>query len=176
MPKSLSQTKSKRNALPPAAVLIEMFRYDEATGELYTRYATKMSAPGRRVGFVDPGGYLRTEVDGVRFQVHRIIWKIVTGEDPPAIIDHVDGTPSNNRFSNLRAADDHLNAGNAKRRSGTASGMKGVFWCSTTGRWTSQIRVRTKRFHLGRFDTVEEAHEAYANAARLHFGEFARVA
>jgi hypothetical protein len=30
--------------------------------------------------------------------------------------------------------------------------------------------------YLGRFNTAEEASAAYANAAREHFGDFARVA
>ena len=38
-------------------------------------------------------------------QIHRIIWKWVTGEEPGYTIDHINRIPSDNRIRNLRVAD-----------------------------------------------------------------------
>lgn len=168
--------KNERKILPPAEVLRERFFYDAGTGVLHDLAGSKMRARGAAVGFVEQGsGYLRTDMPEGRFFVHRIIWKLVTGAEPPRVIDHKDTDRTNNRFKNLREADDHLNGGNQRPHSDAASPLKGVFRHSS-GSWTSQICVRRKRYHLGYFNTPEEAHAAYCAAAKKHFGEFARAA
>lgn len=42
--------------------------------------------------------------------------------------------------------------------------------------FVAQIKFSQKVTHLGYYDTAEEAHAAYRNAAEKHFGEFARFA
>jgi hypothetical protein len=39
----------------------------------------------------------------------------------------------------------------------------------------AQIKHQRKQHHLGYFDTAEEAHAAYAEAARRLHGTFARI-
>lgn len=111
-----------------------------------------------------------------RFFVHRVIWKMVAEAEPPETIDHRDGDRKNNRWVNLREANDHLNGGNARPHVDAKSPLKGAFLGANGRRWTAQICVKRKRHHLGYFDTAEDAHAAYAKAAAKYFGEFARVA
>jgi hypothetical protein len=40
--------------------------------------------------------------------------------------------------------------------------------------YIAQIHVNKRQIVLGTFDTLEEAKRAYAEAAKVHFGEFAR--
>jgi len=40
-------------------------------------------------------------------------------------------------------------------------------------RWVAQINANGKKIFLGHYDTPEEAHAAYKEAALKHFGEFA---
>jgi hypothetical protein len=42
-------------------------------------------------------------------------------------------------------------------------------------KWIAQIGHNKQHFFLGSFDTPEQAHAAYCEAAREHFGEFART-
>ena len=43
------------------------------------------------------------------FSSHRIIWKLVTGNDPKDMIDHINCIRNDNRWSNLREADNSKN-------------------------------------------------------------------
>src|SRR5215471_15551760 len=86
--------------------------------------------------------------------------------------DHADGDIFNNLRENLRFAthsQQQMNRGKFKTGSYT-SRFKGVYF---QGRWVARIRVNGKRIYLGRFDTEEEAAEAYNLAAMEHHGEFA---
>ena len=83
-------------------------------------------------------------------------------------IDHIDRNPLNNQRSNLRSATRRQNNTNSK---GTGkSGFKGVDHYGR--RWRARIRVNGEEINLGTFDTPEEAHEAYQEAAIKYHGEF----
>jgi hypothetical protein len=88
----------------------------------------------------------------------------------------VNGDRANDRLANLRLATSSQNAANKKKHSNNTSGFKGVHLRKGTSRWAAAIRVGQKRIHLGFFSTPEQAHAAYAAAAKEHFGEFARSA
>ncbi|MCI0598731.1 MAG: HNH endonuclease [Beijerinckiaceae bacterium] len=94
------------------------------------------------------------------------------GAWPIAQIDHINGDRADNRFLNLREATRTENAWNAKLRSDSHSGFKGVR--RHKRRWCAYIKVSGKQKHLGSFATPEEAHDAYCRAAREHHGQFAR--
>ncbi len=101
---------------------------------------------------------------------------MITGEWPNKLIDHIDGDPSNNRFANLRMATFSQNSANSRVHSINASGRKGVFWHKQCGKWMASITIFGKQKHLGLFDEIEDAANAYDRAARDAFGEFARSA
>jgi hypothetical protein len=93
------------------------------------------------------------------------------------VIDHINGDRLDNRIENLRTATYSQNSANAKRHSRNTSGLKGASkrfkngkW---TGRWQASITYQRKQINLGYFDTKEEAHAAYLEAARRLQGEFA---
>jgi hypothetical protein len=106
-----------------------------------------------------------------RYQAHRIIWKWVTGEDPPWEIDHKDQDRANNRWVNLRRATDSEQQWNRGLRKSNTSGWRGVHW---QRKWKAAILVNGVRRYLGRFATAEEASAAYEVAARKLHGEFYR--
>ena len=41
------------------------------------------------------------------------------------------------------------------------------------GKYIARIRVNGTSFHLGVFTSIEAAHDAYCEHAKMHFGEFA---
>jgi hypothetical protein len=161
-------------SLPSAESLRATFRYDPHTGQLYWR--ARADAPpqwntrfaGRIAGFVGQAG-IAVRLKGYKaLRAHRIIWKMVHGDEPEEI-DHVDCNPLNNRLVNLRRATRRQNAYNRRLQPG-ASGFKGVSF--DRGRWRARIRVNGRSKFLGRFDTAEAAHAAYRRAPNPNFAEF----
>ena len=82
--------------LPSQALLSERYFYSPVSGELISLRT------GSPVGFRDAHGYLRVKVMGKKYGVHRIIWRLVTGQDPGSlIVDHWDDDRQNNSWHNL---------------------------------------------------------------------------
>ena len=86
--------------------------------------------------------------------------------------DHIDGDGLNNRRSNLRVATRAQNNINRRIRSTNRSGIKGVSLDRRSGKWVAQIGLNGKNFRLGKFDTKEEAADAYAKASAEMHKEF----
>ena len=129
--------------------------------------------PGQRAGYLKSfkhTSYLVIRINGQPYRAHRLAWLYVTGEWPSGEIDHEDGDGLHNWFINLRDATRAQNSGNTRRRSDNTSGFKGV---GRKGkRWVARVMIDGRKLHLGTHDTPEEAHVAYVEAAKKHFGEF----
>lgn len=175
-----------KRTLPPQSYLIQCFEYDPLTGVLRwrarpqdhfksDRIAARWNAEfaGKPAGFIcATHGYAMCAVMHTRYRVHRIVWKMMTGDEPDSI-DHINGRQTDNRWANLRSCTHGQNMQNCThQRSNNTSGAKGVHPCK--GRWRAMIRIEGKSTHIGIFDTVEEASRAYRAAAERTFGEFAR--
>jgi hypothetical protein len=168
--------KPKPLPLPTQERLQELFDYSVTTGTLYH---LQRQAKGRGDGHAGRpiSGRIYVIIEGQRYMAHRLVWCWMTGQDPAHLhIDHIDGNPSNNAWHNLRLADRCQNLSNCKRHKDNASGFKGVSWDKQKQRWQATICHQRKQYHLGRFDTPEEAHAAYVAAAERLHGEFARAA
>jgi hypothetical protein len=102
---------------------------------------------------------------------HRIIWKMMTGDDPSDTVDHKNNDPRDNRWSNLRIANETQQKWNRGLQSNNKSGYRGVS-LHMNGRYQARINDGRTYKHLGLFDTPKEASEAYQAAARMLHGEF----
>lgn len=89
--------------------------------------------------------------------------------------DHIDGNGLNNQKHNLRRATHQQNIASSKLSKANNSGYKGVGFDYVRGLWKAQIMVNYENKFLGRFPTKEQAALAYNEAAKLYFGEFARL-
>jgi hypothetical protein len=109
---------------------------------------------------------------GYRFLcfAHRVIWKWMTGEDPPSDIDHKDRNPLNNRWENLRLAT-RVQAVWNRELPRKINPHRGVFPMKE-GKWRVRIRINGIQHNLGSFSSVEEAAAAYEAAAREIHGDF----
>ncbi len=149
----------------------ELFDYDD--GRLYWRVTNSNRAvAGSTAGSVRPTGYWGVRINGRGHFVHRVVFLWHYGYSPE-VVDHIDGNPENNRIENLRASTPRLNQGN---RRGSRELPKGVDYKPRTGRYQARITVCGRQVYLGMYNTPEAAHAAYMEAARKHFGEFARAA
>lgn len=155
----------ERLKLPPRDFLLAMF--EDRDGILIRRKTGKAAGSKR-------GKYLavRATYNGERAQyyVHRVLWKMRTGEEPK-YIDHRDEDTTNNRDGNLRAADASRNGGNRKGRT-PVSGHKNVY-VAGSGNYFAMVGV-DRTFHRRPVTPVLAVAVADAEALRLeHFGEFA---
>ena len=110
--------------------------------------------------------YAVTSVSGQEILMHRLIMNAGPGQS----IDHKSGNGLDNSRTNLRFATQKQNTANMRKRSGTTSKYKGVWYFAEINKWTARIQNE----YLGCFDTEEEAAVTYNEAARIRFGEFAR--
>lgn len=150
--------------------------YDPETG-VFTRLIANSpnSKVGDVAGWLTKLGYIDLRIDGVMYKAHRLAWFYVHGELPDGDMDHVNLVRSDNRIANLRPASRTQNQINREKSSKNKSGFKGVSWKPAAGRWVAQASYEGKKYHLGLFDTPEEASEAYKAFAAKYHGEFART-
>ena len=58
--------------------------------------------PGDLAGRKVYKGYWQVSIGGQYFYASRVIWKMVTGNDPKEVIDHIDGDNQHNNFNNYQ--------------------------------------------------------------------------
>jgi hypothetical protein len=175
-----------------AAQLRAIFNYNPETGELFWKARTpdmfaegslgraavckswNTKFAGKKAFSDDRKGYYQTPLYGRVYRTHRIIWVLQTGQWPSEHIDHADGNGKNNRFGNLREATKAQNAFNAKTRVDSETGLKGAAPTKSKKKFVGYIRNSGRKTYLGTFNTPEEAHAAYVEAALETRGQFAR--
>lgn len=167
--------RSDIKPLPSLDRLNELFTYDPASGELRWKSVPsqfKRAKVGDLVGTVGARGYLVVGIDRVYYLVHRIIWKMVTGQEPFDQIDHEDRNRLNNRWDNLREATNGQNRWNTSLAKNNTSGVKGVCWDAKRQVWNASIN----KTRIGRFKSKDAAIAARLKAAEELHGQFMRVA
>ena len=173
------------NQLPDVDTLRRILDYNPETGELtwkvrprdlFSKEGEFKRWNGRHAGMpalnsINSGGYRTGTIFKVNYVAHRVCWKIHTGNEPPEILDHINGDRTFNAFHNLREATFVQNVGNRFPNRDTSSKYRGASWCSRDRFWASYCAG----VWLGRFQTEEEAALAYNAYAIKHYGEFAKL-
>lgn len=170
--------KPEYNSLP-VKELNRLFRYEPDTGKLFWRgrprsdfaneQATKtwnIRFANTQAGSVSHRGYRMVNVAGKLFCVHRVVYAMYHGEHPEGQIDHWNGARDDNRISNLRDVSQSQNNKNTKMSPRNTSGVTGVHWDKSTGKWMALIRHEKETRYLGVFDTLDAAARARGAAEK----------
>lgn len=110
--------------------------------------------------------------DGTRakFRMHRVIRGLT---DPRIMDDHKDGNGLNNQRYNLRRATPVQNSQNRSTPIHNTSGVTGISWHKTRGKWQAYIKPAGERLkYLGLFDDIEEAKAVRLAAEITYHGQF----
>lgn len=105
---------------------------------------------------------------------HRVAWFWVTGSLPGGI-DHKDRDGQNNKWDNLRVADQSENLANSRLRNNNTSGQRGVSWNTEKQKWVAVICFKKIRYHIGYYRNKESAIADYKKAQHSIHGVFANV-
>lgn len=150
----------------------EVLIYKPESGDFkWLRNTTVRQTVGLPAGSIsNTTGYLGIQIDGRRYQAHRVAWLLMTGAWPIGVVDHIDGNRANNAWANLRDVSRTVNAQN--RRTATAKNTTGLLGVSRDkGRFRASIKIGGKLKWLGTFDTAEAAQAKYIEVKRqVHEG------
>jgi hypothetical protein len=143
--------------------LKEIFKYDSDSGKFVWNIVTGKVKVGTPAGTLNKTtGYWKVNYKLRPYYLHRLAWLYVYGEIPnDKFIDHVDGDKSNNRILNLRLCTDSQNKKNVGILSNNTSGYKGVSWHKASMKWRVSAWLNDKQYHIGVYQSKEEAIAAY---------------
>src|SRR5258706_7371772 len=134
-----------------ALELRERLQYDPNTGRWVWLKTPRKGYEGSPAGSLDAKGYWVIKTDGKSYKASRLAFLYMTGEWPPEEMDHIDRTPWNDCWINLRPA---TRTENTLNRDYTgASGHKGVHRHTNNNRWIASY----KNVYIGSYILIEEA-------------------
>lgn len=137
------------------------YSYDQQTGKIYGVY-------GKEIRTYDDRGYINIE-GNKNYQGtvkgHHFAWYMTYGNVDFVELDHIDTDRSNNKISNLRIA--HRQLQNRNR-----SNTKGYTWDPKRNKWLVRIFINRKGIYVGRFDTEDEAKEAYLISKKKYWDSY----
>lgn len=158
-----------------------MFDFDFENGKVFWKTPAHnfQRLIGKEAGYAskERGGNFRWKVlcRGHLLQRSRLMYFVYHNKIPSMLIDHINGDSLDDRISNLREADVAQNGWNSNHAHKTINPHlpRGVFIGPNYKRYRAAIQVRRKAIILGYFDTPELASQAYQDARKKYFGEFA---
>lgn len=168
--------------LPSPELLRKLLRYEPETGKLYWRKRTKEVHDfdrGRRFfnsryagkeafAHVGASGYLKGAIYNRYHSAHRIVWAVYYGKWPENQIDHINGDKQDNRISNLRDVSHAENGKNRRVNKNNTSGVTGVSFVVSKGRWVASIRPDGEHIYLGAYIDKKDAVRARKCAERKY--------
>lgn len=130
--------------------------------KLNSKYKTRFKAGDSVKEFkLCQHGYTAVHLPGTRKvtlnKAHLVL--LLRGIELPEghVVDHIDGNPYNNAFSNLRITTQRVNCKNQARKSTNTSGHTGISWNASAKLWTVRQTIKGERIYLGSALTLEEA-------------------
>lgn len=154
------------------AQLKEIMHYDPETGLATSLVNRRTCKIGNILGTLDNRGYIKIKIFNIDYRMARLIWFYMTSKWPEGQVDHKDTDKTNNKWLNLREATSSENCTNRNVRCTSRTGVKGV-GINAYGKYYTGIKIKGVYRYIGTYETLNEATEAYANAAKENHGEFA---
>lgn len=149
----------------------ELFNYDPNTGVLSWKKWRRGAKRSLVAGTKERDGYVRVKHKNKHIPVHRIIWDMCHPNDvltPGFEIDHINHIRDGNRILNLRKVVKIDNNRNTTRNKANTSGVVGVHFNRSRGKWVAVIYDNRKLVFLGHFSDFKDA-VAVRKAAEIKY-------
>ena len=140
--------------------LKELLRYDPMTGI----FIWLISRKGEQAGYINSIGYTVIGIDSEKYFAHRLAFLYMTGKFPKDQVDHDNHIRHDNRWKNLNSSTNAANHKNMPIQSANTSGITGVGWHKSSGKWRARIIVNYKDVYLGLFINKADAAKARKKA------------
>lgn len=138
--------------------LIRHFLYDYTTGLMYRKKSGGGAIIGGEITTKGNHGYKYVSHKYKKLSFARVAWTLFHGRQPKKCIDHIDGDRLNNKIENLREATKYQNSCNRL----PVKGRKLPTGVINNGKkYSARIIIDGDYFHLGTFNSIEEASEIY---------------
>jgi hypothetical protein len=142
--------------------LKEVLNYNPETGVF-----TWIKRNQEVAGYLKPNGYRGITIKDTLYNAHTLAWIYVYGEVPP-MLDHIDHNKDNNSILNLRVINCAENSKNMKQNKNNKSGIVGVSFHKTMGKWEANITVNMLPIKLGFFKDIHLAIKARQEAEKKY--------
>lgn len=141
----------------------EPFYFDECDFEIVKQYKWHIRSDGYLESF---------DSDHRRVLMHRLVMGVLSRDQ--RLVDHILGveTRNDNRKYNLRVVTKSQNNMNRDLGKNNKSGVLGVSWDNTRGKWRAYIDANKHRFELGYYDCIEQATKVRKEAENILHGNF----
>lgn len=151
----MNMAKLHNTKLPSNSILDKLFSYSD--GKLIRKVTVSSKGlKGSEAGNTRSDGYKRINIEGKEFKVHRLVYKLFNPIfDETLYIDHINGDRGDNRIENLRLVTRQENNFNYTKAKG---------YTEVTGKFKVRIGINNCTFHVGTFNSKEEAKLAYKEA------------
>ena len=107
---------------------------------------------------------------------HRLVaQEFLSNSNNKPCVDHISRDRKNNAITNLRWATWSDNSANKTKRQETTSKYVSMGWDSGKRKWHARVHVDGRMYHLGYFESEDDAAMAYDEHAKVVHGEFATL-
>lgn len=143
----------------------EILEYNRETGQFSWLIPVKKKSKDGYAGKVERvSGYRRIGINGKYYAAHRLAWLYIYGDWPDGVIDHLNQDKLDNRIENLRSVTVAQNGRNCKMAKNNTSGITGVDWHRSSGKWRVRACQDSRRTNLGFYDNIFDAAAAAISA------------
>jgi hypothetical protein len=150
--------------------LLQVIEYRK-DGHFYHKLGNKFREVGDKFGYINAQVYVFVKLGKRNLLAHRAAFYSHYGYLPECI-DHINNNKADNRIENLRECTFSQNSHNAKLSKSNTTGVKGVSFHKSSGKYQVQVWRKNKNINGGIYPTIKEAEAAAISLREELHGNF----